>query len=204
MKMLEASDEDVVWERLDTNDSYVGQHPTVMDPHERKSVYVGKSMTEMAGEGLFAKKMFSPGDLISYYGGQKVLKRNIIQKPNMTLSQISSSSSYLFSLGLVSPSWWGYPSDLLLDVGAEFRAVESYRTTLAHKANHAFLGSNSLYAAVDHPAMGGVGCLVAIIEIGEDDEIYVDYDYDIEGGGAPEWYRDAFTRNVGWIRDYME
>ena len=32
---------------------------------------------------------------------------------------------------------------------------------------------------MDHPAMGGVGCLVAIMEIGEDDEIYVDYDYDI-------------------------
>jgi hypothetical protein len=62
--MVEASDEDkeVVWERLDTNDSYIGQHPTVMDPHERKSVYVGESMVEMAGEGLFAKKMFSPVD----------------------------------------------------------------------------------------------------------------------------------------------
>ena len=46
--------------------------------------------------------------------------------------------------------------------------------------------------------MGGVGCLVPIMEIGEDDEIYVDYDYDIEGGGAPEWYMDAFTSNAGW------
>jgi hypothetical protein len=52
--------------------------------------------------------------------------------------------------------------------------------------------------------MGGVGCLVAIMEIAEDDEIYVDYDYDIEAGGAPEWYVDAFASNAGWLRDYIE
>ena len=33
----------------------MGQHPTVMDPHERKSVYVKTSNIPGSGEGLFAR-----------------------------------------------------------------------------------------------------------------------------------------------------
>ena len=53
-------DPDVIW-RQDPNINkltlphYVGQHPTVMDPHERKSVYVHTSAIDGANEGLFAR-----------------------------------------------------------------------------------------------------------------------------------------------------
>ena len=33
----------------------LGQHPTVMDPMERKNVYVGSSTQPFADEGLFAR-----------------------------------------------------------------------------------------------------------------------------------------------------
>ena len=33
----------------------LGQHPTVMDPMERKNVYVGASTQPFADEGLFAR-----------------------------------------------------------------------------------------------------------------------------------------------------
>ena len=65
------ADSEVVWTRHRANNTFMGQHTGVMDPHERKSVYVGSSLIEEAGEGIFANKIFSPGDLVSYYSGQK-------------------------------------------------------------------------------------------------------------------------------------
>ena len=63
---------------------------------------------------------------------------------------------------------------------------------MAHKANHVFWGSNAFYRAVEHPVLGGIGCLVALMEIDQDDEIYVDYNYDIDGD-APDWSMEAFN-----------
>ena len=34
---------------------HLGQHPTVIDPMERKNVYVGTSKQPFADEGLFAR-----------------------------------------------------------------------------------------------------------------------------------------------------
>ena len=64
----------VTWRRERLFNS-VGEFGRVSDPHERKSVYVGRSSLAGAGEGLFAKKDFVAGDLVSYFGGVKSFRR---------------------------------------------------------------------------------------------------------------------------------
>ena len=53
-------DPDVVWRQEMNIDQpalphYIGQHPTVMDPFERKAVYVKQSSISEANEALFAR-----------------------------------------------------------------------------------------------------------------------------------------------------
>ena len=48
---------------------------------------------------------------------------------------------------------------------------------------------------IDHPVVGEIPCFVAANEIDEDDEIYVDYNYDVEDV-VPEWYVDGFNTIV--------
>ena len=53
-------DPEVVWRKEMNIDKpslphYIGQHPTVMDPFERKAVYVNQSLIVGANEALFAR-----------------------------------------------------------------------------------------------------------------------------------------------------
>ena len=43
-----------------------------MEPHERRSVYIGSSHITGGGEGIFARRSFSPGELVSYFNGVRV------------------------------------------------------------------------------------------------------------------------------------
>ena len=63
------SEGSVRWEKEEANHSYICRHPKVMDPHERKSVYIGQSLVPGADEGLFARRSFMPGDIVSYFRG---------------------------------------------------------------------------------------------------------------------------------------
>ena len=56
-----------LWRREDTNATFLGSWPLVMDPHERRAVYAAPSRIAGAGEGLFARRSFLPGNLVSYY-----------------------------------------------------------------------------------------------------------------------------------------
>ena len=190
-----AKDSGIVWKKHETNADYIGQHPRVMDPHERKSVYVAGSWLDEAGEGLFSRRIFSPGDLISYYSGQKTYLETILHQHNMSDWDIVDAASYLYRIGQHAPAWWDYPRDLLLDVGSKYRSTSTYRTSLAHKANHKFGGSNAYWDMVHHPVVGGIACLVAYREIDEDDEVYVDYNYDMEEW-VPAWYTEGLNNYV--------
>ena len=128
-----------------------------MDPFEKKSVFVDQSSIFTAEEGLFAQRMFSPGDLISYYSGQKTYLRNIVPN-NMTSPQAEVAAAFNFGLGKYAPKNWGYPD---MDIELEFRNMSAFTTTLGHKAAHKFSVKNGLYDLVDHPVVGGIACIVA-------------------------------------------
>ena len=56
-----------IWRREDINATWLGSWPRVVDPHERRAVFVAPSgIGGAAGEGLFARRSFLPGELISY------------------------------------------------------------------------------------------------------------------------------------------
>ena len=63
------SDGEVRWEKEEATQWFITRHPQVMDPHERKSVYVGESLIPGSDEGLFARRSFMPGDIVSYFRG---------------------------------------------------------------------------------------------------------------------------------------
>ena len=52
--------------------SHVSEHPHTVEPHERRSVYIGSSLISGGGEGIFARRSFSPGELVSYFNGVRV------------------------------------------------------------------------------------------------------------------------------------
>ncbi len=58
---------EIVWRPEETNATWVGSWPLVTDPHEWRAVYVAQSGIPDSGEGLFARRSFLPGDLVSYY-----------------------------------------------------------------------------------------------------------------------------------------
>ena len=85
-------DETVRWKKEETNQWYIGQNPRVMDPYEKKSVYVGQSLIPVSDEGLFARRFFLPGDIVSYFGGTKKFTRNMFFE-SMTDAEWSSAGA---------------------------------------------------------------------------------------------------------------
>ena len=52
----------VRWEKQEANHWFIGKNPLVMDPYERKSVYVGESLIPGSEEGLFNQYVFQKHD----------------------------------------------------------------------------------------------------------------------------------------------
>ena len=179
---------DVVWENTGDVLFQYGKHPKVMDPHEKKSVFVNKSTNPRAEEGLFAKRKFHRGDLVSYYGGEKLFLEDIISS-NMTTEELSTSLMYTLALGESA-------EEMLVDVTGKHRAVEEYRTTLGHKANHKFERHNVEYQrGFYHPALGTVAGLVAVADIDPGEEIFANYNYNLQL--AAPWYRQEHDHLYG-------
>jgi len=186
--MFEQSENNVIWENTGDDLFQYGKHPKVMDPHEEKSVFVHKSTNPRAEEGLFAKRRFYRGDLVSYYGGEKLFLEDIISS-NMTTEELSVSLMYTLALGESA-------EEILVDVTGKHRSVEEYRTTLGHKANHKFERHNVEYQrGFTHPALGTVAGLVAIADIDPGEEIFANYNYNLQL--AAPWYRQEHDHVYG-------
>ena len=192
LKIVHAKhNKDIIWEKEDTNLSFIGKNRKVMDPYERKSVYVGKSTKPKANEGLFARRTFLPGDIVSYYGGQKVLIEDTIFK-NMSTEEVYEESAYHMTIGKEAKELFGYPENMRLDISKRYRSIVEYRTTLGHKANHSF-ENNVDYVAVDHPVLGGIACLVAVADIDVDEEVFARYKY---GNTNLSWYNEELKKYI--------
>ena len=61
----------------------IGDQPTVMDPYERKNIYIDKGVMD---DGVFAKRNMSKHDLITYYGGM-IIKSTDINGPLCSRNQ---------------------------------------------------------------------------------------------------------------------
>ena len=86
----------VLWRR-ETLFNTFGQFGRHSDPHERKAVYVGKSSILGAGEGLFARRRFSAGQLVSYFGGVKSYRREFWSR-NRTEAETREDFTHLIGI----------------------------------------------------------------------------------------------------------
>lgn len=127
----------IIWRREIQTHNNIGTQRQRMDPHERRSVYIGDSTIPGAGEGIFAKRRFQPFELISYFGGLKTFKENFLFK-NMTDSELEDAGSYFYNFGVNCPPHWNININLVIDTPHPYRSIVQYRTTLGHKINHAF------------------------------------------------------------------
>ena len=160
------------------------------DPHERKSVYISPSSIPEAEDGVFSRRTFHPGDLVSYFNGVRVTEDQIYQR-NMTTEATYQASRYYFSLGYFTPKSWGLQPELCMDIPERYRSLLSYRTTLGHKVNHKFSDqTNSYFEVVKHPLFGVIVALVADQIIRRGEEVFTNYNYDLRT--APDWYREGY------------
>ena len=71
----------------------IGDQPTLMDPYERKNVYVDKGIKD---DGLFARKDIDKYDLVVYYSGM------LIDASNRSVHHCSFGQSAEFRYGILS------------------------------------------------------------------------------------------------------
>ena len=126
-------------------------------------VYVATSGRAGGGQGLFARREFLPGELISYFAGKKTVEEEFLFD-NMTAAEEEDAASYYFNLAENSPGWWGVPegqvgqvlkwnkrSEQVVDVPSVMRSTSQFRTTLGHKTNSAFFDErNAEFDTVRH------------------------------------------------------
>ena len=77
-------------------------------------VYVATSGIAGGGQGLFARRQFLPGELISYLAGKKTMEEEFFFD-NMTAVEEEDAASYYFGLAESSPEWWGVPEYQVAD-----------------------------------------------------------------------------------------
>ena len=74
-----------------------------------------------------------------------------------------------------------------------------FRTTLGHKVNHLFEGTNTVFDTINHPVHGGIVCLIATEVIDKDDELYVDYLYNVDDEATDLWYKELYEITYGKV-----
>ena len=115
--------DDTLWRRADS-ESLLRSFARTMEPHERKSVYIGKSRVEgdraVTGEGIFARRLFLPGDLVTYFSGVKTTEEEMFHD-NMTSLEEYEASRYYFGLYDFAPLMWQLEKDVVLDIPLEYR-----------------------------------------------------------------------------------
>ncbi|XP_023325406.1 histone-lysine N-methyltransferase SETD7 isoform X2 [Eurytemora carolleeae] len=183
---------DHVWRRDIPNATHIGLFPNIVDPYERKAVHVRSSNILGSNEGLYSRRNFLPGDLVSYFNGVKTFEENFLF-PNLTSEEHWIAQAYYLDLYDMSPTAWNLPKDIVIDIPVQYRSLSQYRTTYTHKTNHKFEDTNVEFDAVLHPMFGPIGCIVATQLIPRDTEIFVNYGYGMEY--APDWYRDLWKKH---------
>lgn len=185
---------EIVWRREETNATWLGSWPLVAEPHEWRSVYAARSRIPNSGEGLFAKRSFLPGDLISYYSGQKLVESDY-ESLILAEEDYETATAMSFAFGHLVPHRYNVPKDALLNLSPHYRDVINYRTTLGHKANHKFgEGRNACFELAIHPIFGFVIAIEAVRAIRKGEEIFVAYNYDPHDAGTPRWYRELYNQ----------
>jgi len=155
---------------------FVTASPDLPDPYESRLVQVKSSSVAGANQGLFARKKIQPNTVLAFYHGRKV-------RPQAPEEATWEQNGYK----IFDPS----VEDGTVDIPEEYRSLESYSASLAHKTNHSFV-PNSEFMVYNHPRFGVVPCIASKHTIAKDEEIFVRYGYELNY--CPTWYRDAWEK----------
>lgn len=100
------------------------------------------SLSEVTGDGLFAKRFIPRGSVVAYYAGEHLYDYDEALLPNMTIDEREDRHKNLLS----------YNDDYDLD--CHDSNIVTYRATLGHKTNHAFAPKASCkFCFVKHPRL---------------------------------------------------
>merc|ERR1719273_272434 len=158
----------------------ISKYPLQENSFEKIHVYVAPStISPLAGEGLFARKTLKKGQLISLFNGIRWRKEG--RRPKAIQAGSEDWSDYRLTLDRYTD----------LDIPVDYVNLHQYCATLGHKACHTFgKRKNARFECLWHPRFGSIMSVVALRTISRDEEILVNYNYDLKN--APEWYRSLW------------
>lgn len=162
--------------------TFLTSQPTVMDPLDRRNVYVADS-TLGVGDGIFARRDIPAQSLVVAYAGFLVFDEAALYTGNMTSAEHEDAHKNLMS----------FNDDYSLNIPPWMSQIVNYRATLAHKSNHKFGdGVNVDFDFTRNPRFGEIRCLMSVRYIRRGEEIFVNYNYDMKSGDVPGWYRKLY------------
>ena len=81
----------------------IGDHPLVMDPYERKNIYISDGEE---GDGVFARRNIPKGEVISYYSGIRWNKTEIpLWSKNQTVDERWVINMVIAQIGTGEKIW---------------------------------------------------------------------------------------------------
>ena len=105
------------------NDTFIATRPGLMDPHDRKNVFIGQSALTFAGEGMFARRDIPAHVMFVSYAGLYVYDENAIYHKNMTDLEREDAHKNMIN----------FDDEIDLNVDPWMSHVENYRASLGHK-----------------------------------------------------------------------
>eukprot|EP00095_Tigriopus_kingsejongensis_P009987 snap_masked-scaffold17_size721972-processed-gene-6.6 protein:Tk09987 transcript:snap_masked-scaffold17_size721972-processed-gene-6.6-mRNA-1 annotation:"setd7_halro ame: full" len=115
---------DSVYKFEEANGTFITSEPLLMDPYDKRNVYVMPSRIPNTGQGLFAKRTIPARTLVVSYAGIKVVDEELLFHDKMTSAEEEDAHKNLMS----------YSDDFSLDIPPHLSSLHQYRATLAHKA----------------------------------------------------------------------
>ncbi|TRY64272.1 hypothetical protein TCAL_02616 [Tigriopus californicus] len=169
------------------NETFLTSKPLLMDPYDKRNVYVAPSGIPNAGQGLFAKRTIPAQTLIVTYAGLHVYDEEDLYSEDMTPDEVEDAHKNLMS----------YDDDYALNIPPDMSSLHQYCSSLGHKVQHKFKNPNADFVFFKHPRFGYVRALGSTRTIQRHEEIFVDYYYSIKGDRCPNWYRTLYHQVFG-------
>ena len=167
----------------------IGDQPTVMDPFDKKNIYVGDGKKD---DGVFAKKDIKKGDVFVYYSG---LFWNMTEQALYTADTFHNQT--MDEYWSIHKNLMNFNGPLVIHIPEPYWNISNYRATLGHKINHSFINSKSNFGLAYHPRFGNIRTLYALSDIAKGEEIFTNYGYRIGQKRVPQWYSELYVKETG-------
>ena len=152
---------------------------------------------------MFAKQNIRKGKVVAYFNGIRTSSEHYTKSSDYSIStsQPASREKYPNSCNNTVDSIPG-ENVIMFDISDEYRSIEKYCATLAHKICHSFQ-PNAIYHYAFHPRFGLIRSAVANRDIAAGEEITCDYKYSIHKN-PPNWYLKCLKKHLTEVLNLKE